>query len=102
MRYKVVSVEVMKYPVVTLTFADGFTGDVDFSHDIDNFELCQPLKNPVYFATVAVRPGGSSIGWNLDDIGNEIDYAADTMRADAEVAAVRKMADEYHRTKLAS
>jgi hypothetical protein len=102
MRHRIISVVVKKYPVATFTFLDGFKGDVDFSQDINQLEVCAPLKDPEYFAKIAVRGAGDSVGWRLDDLGNEIDYAADTMRADAEVAAVKRMADEYRQSRQAS
>jgi hypothetical protein len=49
------------------------------------------LKNEAYFRTVAVGPSGHTFGWNLDDLGSEIDFCQDATRIRLETQAVRNL-----------
>jgi len=97
-RYRITSIEVPAYPVLRLTFEDGLSGDLDFSHDIERGPYYAPLKDEAYFRTVAVAEDGRSFGWRLDQIFAEIDFGADGARADIETAMVRERAERYRRT----
>jgi hypothetical protein len=96
-RYRITKIEVPSYPVVRLTFDDGLSGDLDMSRDIERGPYFEPLKDEVYFRTVAVADDGRSFGWRLDQTFSEIDFSADGARADIETALVRARAEEYRR-----
>ena len=81
---RVVSVDVVRYPVLRVVFEDGFAGEYDLSKLIARGPIFAPLKDEEYFRTVAVAPYGHTFGWNLDDIGHEIDFCPDSVRIDIE------------------
>jgi hypothetical protein len=61
---------------VTITWADGVTGVVDFLPIIDRGGWFTPLRDGDYFvATMVVLPGGGGLTWP-----EEIDYSADFLR----------------------
>jgi hypothetical protein len=68
---------------VRLTYADGYTGELDFWPYIEWGEAVAPLKDPGLFATAHVGSGGSSLEWIGPD-GSEIDFCADALRMDLE------------------
>jgi hypothetical protein len=45
-----------------LTFEDGTVGDVDFSSRVWR-GVFEPLRDPSYFARVAIDPEGGTIAW---------------------------------------
>jgi hypothetical protein len=77
-----VSVEAVRYPVLRVVYSDGFAGEYDLSALIATGPVFAPLKDPEYFKKVAVAPFGHSFGWNLDAIGEEIDFCIDSVRID--------------------
>ena len=60
-----------------LTFQDGTVGDVDF-RGRDWRGVLAPLRDPAYFALVAVDPAGGTIAWP-----NGVDLAPEPLYAEA-------------------
>jgi hypothetical protein len=87
----VISVEVARYPMLYIVYDDGFSGEYDLSEMIAAGPVFEPLKDPEYFKTVAVATFGRSFGWNLDVIGDEIDFCIDSVRADIEAKSRNKI-----------
>ena len=57
-----------------LRFADGTEGDVDLEHELDG-PIFEPLRDPLYFAQVAVNPELRTITWpNGADFAPEFLY----------------------------
>jgi hypothetical protein len=79
-QHAVVSVKAIRYPVLYLVYDDGFSGEYDLSELIATGPVFEPLKDREYFKTVALAPFGRSFGWNLDAIGDEIDFCVDSTR----------------------
>jgi hypothetical protein len=94
-RYLIKSIDIPAYPVVRLTFDDGLVGDIDLAGDIQRGPIFAPLKDEATFRQVALAEDGRSFGWNLDEIGSEIDLGADAARADIETALVRARAERF-------
>ncbi len=95
MYYRITHVDVVRYPVVRVVFDDGFSGEYDMTDLVTNGPIFAPLKDPAYFAKVAIGEYGRSFGWNLDDIGHEIDFCPDATRITLETQAARKLASEF-------
>jgi hypothetical protein len=93
----VTNVEVVRYPVLRVTFADGFSGDYDLTDFIDRSEGYPELRDPAFFAGVAVAERGRSFGWRLDEEGEEIDFCPDATRITIETRLVEALADQYRR-----
>ena len=89
-QHHVVSVEVVRYPVVRVVYDDGFSGEYDLSDLIANGPAFALLQDREYFKTVSVAPYGHTFGWNLDVIGEEIDFCIDSVRIDIENERRRK------------
>ena len=88
----IVAVEVPRFPLVRLTYADGYTASLDFSEKFAWGEATRPLSDPVLFATAHVGSGESSLEWIGPD-GEEIDFCADALRFEAEALAARPAAE---------
>lgn len=73
----------MSFPVLKLTFSDGFTVIMDFSEKIRRGDAMLPLRNPEVLRTAHVGSGGASLDWIGPD-GEEFDFCADALRLDAE------------------
>jgi Protein of unknown function (DUF2442) len=58
----VTGVEVIEPYRLRLTFADGTIGDVDFTRR-EWRGVFEPLRDPAYFARVAVDPEAGTITW---------------------------------------
>jgi len=80
---RIVSAEVIGYPHVRLTFADGFVTIFDVGWAIDGGNAFAPLRDEKLFATVHPGEGGYSLEW-IDPDGHELDFGADTLRMQAE------------------
>ena len=71
----VVKVKALKDYRLRLTFADGVEGIVDFAKLTPFDGVYEPLKDPVYFAKVRVRPEFGVIVWPNDaDCDSEVLY----------------------------
>jgi hypothetical protein len=92
--YKIVDVSVPRYPVVRLTFDDGFSGDVDFGETIAQGGAMTLLRDSAVFKDVGIRDGGRALGWGDED-GGDLDFCADALRFQAEEAIVRERAARY-------
>ena len=99
---RVTTVEAVRYPVLRVVFDDGFAGEIDLSDSIAEGEIFAPLKDPDYFRQVAIAQGGRSFGWNLDEVGEEIDLCADSARIDIETKMVSEMAERHRNRRTAA
>ena len=95
MKYRIKNVEVLRYPVLRVTFDDGLSGEYDLSDLIANGPAFARLKDRDYFNTVAVGDHGHTFGWNLNDMGHEIDFCPDATRIRIETQKVEEMADRH-------
>ena len=100
--YKIAAVDAVCYPVLSVTFDDGFGGEIDLSGDIRPGSLFEPLSDRHLFGSVAVAPNGRSLGWNLGEVGREIDLGADSLRIDIETNHVRQMAKRFREQRPAA
>lgn len=100
--YRISRIEVPRYPVLAITYEDGLSGEKNFSEEIATYPVYASLKDPDYFRTVGIKEGGYAFGWNLEDIGNELDFCADSTRYDIETQIVRERAAEYRRHRAAA
>ena len=102
MNYRIADVSVARYPVLKVTFNDGVFGEYDLSEMITDGPIFEPLRDPAYFATVAVAEYGHSFGWNLQDVGHEIDFCPDATRIRIEEQKVAELADHYRASRSAA
>ena len=100
--YRIESVEVVRYPVLRVTFDDGLSGEYDLTDLIADGPAFAPLKDEAYFRTVAVGEYGHTFGWNLDDLGHEIDFCPDATRIQIEMQKVEELANRYQRSRPAA
>ena len=100
--YRIKSVEVVRYPVLRVTFDDGLSGEYDLTDLIARGPVFAPLKDEAYFRTVAVGEYGHTFGWNLDDLGNEIDFCPDAKRILIETQKVEELANRYRLSRSAA
>ena len=81
--YRIKSVEVVRYPVLCVTFDDGLSGEYDLTDLIE--------RGPIFAAPKdAVDEYGHTFGWNLDDLGHEIDFCPDATRIQIEMQKVEE------------
>ena len=80
---RILAVEVPAFPIVRLTFADGYQASLDFGRRIERGPAFAPLKDPDFFMTAHPGSGGASLEWIGPD-GTEIDFCADSLRMEAE------------------
>jgi hypothetical protein len=102
MKYRIKSVEVVRYPVLRITFDDGLSGECDLTDLISHGPVFAPLKDEAYFRTVAVDEHGHTFGWNLDDLGHEIDFCPDSTRILIETQKVEELANRYRLNRSAA
>ena len=100
--YKVSSVEAVDYPVLTVTFEDGFKGEIDLSGDIRSGSIFEPLADEALFRRVGLAANGRAVGWRLDEPGHEIDLGADSLRIDIETHHVHELARRYREQRPAA
>ncbi len=94
-RYTIASIEAVRHPVLRIIFEDGVVGEIDLSEEIAKGRMLKPLGDPEYFKTVALHNDGRAYGWNLDEVGHEIDFCADSARAEIETRIVSELAEEW-------
>ena len=99
---RIMSVRVVRYPVVHIVFDDGLEGEIDHSHHIANGEIFQPLRDPELFNHVSVCDYGHCYGWNLDKPYDEIDFGADATHTRIEIQIVEAMAERYRQRCVAA
>ncbi|MBV8565929.1 MAG: DUF2442 domain-containing protein [Methylobacteriaceae bacterium] len=80
---RIVRVQVPSFPIVKITFDDGYEASFDFSWRLRCGPAFAPLKNPEFFKTAHPGSAGSSLEW-LTPAGEEIDFCADSLRMEAE------------------
>lgn len=102
MKYRIEQVEVLRYPVMKVTFDDGLAGEYDLSDWIATDRIAQVLKDPLRFAQVEIGPEGRSFGWNLGEAGHEIDFCSDAVRIKIETDLVERMASDYAASRTAA
>jgi hypothetical protein len=102
MKHRIKSVEVLRYPVLRVTFDDGLSGEYDLSDMIAHGPAFARLKDKVYFNTVAVGEHGHTFGWNLHDLGHEIDFCPDSTRILIETQKVEELANRYRSRRPAA
>jgi hypothetical protein len=79
----ITGVEVIGEHQLRLTFQDGTVGDVDFTGR-DWRGVLELLRDPAYFARVAVDPDGGTIAWP-----NGVDLAPEPLYAEARTNLAR-------------
>ena len=82
----------VRYPVLRVTFDDGLSGEYDLTELIGRGPVFAPLKDEAYFRTVAVGEHGHTFGWNLADLGNEIDFCPRSTRIKIETQKGEELA----------
>lgn len=102
MNYRIRNVEVVRYPVLRVTFDDGISGEYDLSDLIAKGPVFAPLKDKAYFNTVSVGEDGHTFGWNLDDLGHEIDFCPDATRIRIETQKIEELAERYRLSRSAA
>jgi hypothetical protein len=102
MNYRIKSVEVVRYPVLRVTFNDGLSGEYDLTELIAKGPVLAPLKDKAYFNTVSVGEHGHTFGWNLDDLGHEIDFCPDATRIHIETQKAEELAERYRLSRSAA
>jgi len=102
MNYRIKNVEVVRYPVLRVTFDDGLSGEYDLSDLIADGPAFARLKDKDYFNTVAVGDHGHTFGWNLDDVGHEIDFCPDATRIRIETQKAEELAEQYRQSRSAA
>ena len=102
MKYRIKAVEVVRYPVLRVTFDDGLSGEYDLTELIARGSAFARLKDKTYFDTVSVGEHGHTFGWNLDDIGHEIDFCPNATRILIETQKVEELAERYRLNRSAA
>ena len=102
MKYRIKNVEVVRYPVLRVTFDDGLSGEYDLTNLIANGPMFVRLKDEAYFKTVSVGEHGHTFGWSLDDLGHEIDFCPDATRIRIETQKVEELASRYQMSRSAA
>ena len=73
-----------------MTLDDGHSGEYDLTDLIERGPIFAAPKDEAYFRTVAVDEYGHTFGWNLDDLGHEIDFCPDATRIQIEMQKVEE------------
>ena len=95
MIHRIAKVEVLRHPVLNVSFEDGVSGEFDMTGDIHSKPIFAELKDESFFRSVAIGRFGDCVGWRLNDIGQEIDLSADGLRIHVETDIVRRAARDY-------
>jgi hypothetical protein len=102
MNDRIKGVEVVRYPILRVTFDDGLSGEYDLSDLIADGPAFAGLKDKDDFNAVAVGDHGHTFGWNLDDIGHGIDFCPDATRIRIETQKTEELAERYRLTRSAA
>jgi Protein of unknown function (DUF2442) len=92
MTLRVTAVEVLSDYRLRLSFDDGSVTLADFSDDLWG-PLCEPLRDPAYFARASVDPESRTVVWP-----NGYDPSPEVLHGDAPAAPPSRL----HITKVAS
>ena len=79
----ILRVEVPVFPVVELTFADGYRATANLQRLLDIGKVFSPLRDEAFFRSAHPGSAGGSLEW-VTSAGDEIDLCADTLRMEAE------------------
>jgi hypothetical protein len=79
---KLVAVEIPRFPLVKLTYSDGFEAVLDFAEKNSWGDAMAPLRDPAVFQSAHVGSDGISLEWIAPD-GNEIDFCAEARAQNA-------------------
>ena len=93
--HRIAAIEVVRHPVLRLTYDDGLSGEYDLAPFIAMGPLFGRLTDPAYFQGVAIGERGRTFGWNLDEIGHEIDFCPDAARMQIETDLVDARASQF-------
>ena len=85
MTVRVTTVEVLQGYRLRLTFDDGAVTEADFADDLFG-PLAEPLRDPDYFARVAVDPQSRTVVWP-----NGYDPAPEVLHGDAPAASPSRL-----------
>jgi hypothetical protein len=80
---RIVSAEPVIHGMLKIVWNDGYEGVVDLRPTIARGRIFTYLRNAKNFQGVRVSEYGHSIEW-INDKGEQIDFAADTLRLKAE------------------
>ena len=80
---RLITAETVIHGVLKIVWNDGYEGVVDLRPTIARGKIFSYLQKPKNFQKVHVTEYGHSIKW-IGDKGEEIDFAADTLRTKAE------------------
>lgn len=100
--HRIISVTVRKYPVLHAAFDDGFEGDIDLTKDIATAPMFAVLRDRDLFAKVSLGDSGYRVGWKLDELGREIDFSSDGLRAMIETSLVQQAAARHRASRHAA
>jgi Protein of unknown function (DUF2442) len=100
--HRVTSVSTRRYPVLHVVFDDGFEGDLDLTEDIAAAPIFAALRDKSLFGKVALSDDGYRVGWKLDELGREIDFSSDGLRAMIETSLVRQAAARHRTSRHAA
>lgn len=93
--HRITAIEVVRHPVLRLTYDDGLSGEYDLAPFLAMGPLFAPLSDNDYFRTVELGEHGRTFGWNLHDIGHEIDFCPDAARMQIETDLVNTRAEQF-------
>lgn len=97
--YRIVQIEAPRHPVVRVTFDDGLVGELDLQQYVGRGPYFAPLTDVDFFRSVSIGKNGRYFGWRLDEAGHEIDFGADSARAEIETGLVEKRAERYRHSR---
>jgi uncharacterized protein (DUF4415 family) len=74
---RIQGIEVIRHPVLRLTFADHTTGYIDFSDIIKaRSPLLDELRDKASFQTIALDPSGQRFSWKLKGEYDRVEYTS--------------------------
>jgi hypothetical protein len=85
MTVRVTAVEVLPEYRLRLTFDDGMMTVADFADDLWG-PLCEPLRDPAYFARVRIDPESRTVVWP-----NGYDPSPEVLHGDAPAASPSRL-----------
>ena len=83
---RIVSAQPVIHGVLKIVWTDGYEGVVDLRPTIARGKIFAYLQKPKNFQKIKVTAYGHSIEWK-NEKGEQIDFAADSLRAKAESQA---------------
>jgi uncharacterized protein (DUF4415 family) len=78
---RIEKIDVVRHPVINITFTDRMTGEMDFTKFIsENAPHMDLLKSPNAFRKIELDTSGQKFGWNLGSDENCIEYTSEFVR----------------------